>query len=112
MTKIIPHDTNVEEFNSSSNKTLENITVFNDFKYKGLLKIPINESDNQVELIETFTDHETNSIRQNQLVYNMESIETILNYASQSGFIFHSKVNMTNMNEDNQQYLFFFERPL
>jgi len=112
MTKLIPHDTNVEEFNSSSNKTLENITVFNDFKYKGLLKIPTNESDNQVELIETFTNHETNSIRQNQLVYNMESIETILNYASQAGFIFHSKVNMTNMNEDNQQYLFFFERPL
>lgn len=112
ITKLIPHES-FEEINTNySHKVIENNTIFNDFKYKGNMKIPINENDNKVELVETFTDNESENIRQNETTLYIEPIDTILEYASSNGFIFHAKINMQNMNNDSNQYLYFFERPL
>tara|TARA_B100000927_G_scaffold286380_1_gene277785 strand:- start:40 stop:984 length:945 start_codon:yes stop_codon:yes gene_type:complete len=112
MTQLIPHETHNDLKTTYSQKIIENNTVFNDFKYKGTIKIPTNEDNNKVELTETFTDNETENIRQNETTLYMEPIDTILEYASSNGFIFHAKINMQNMNNDSNQYLYFFERPL
>ena len=40
----------------------------------------------------------------------MEDIRTILNIAKQVGFIFHAKVDMEDIGDDNQ-YLYILERP-
>lgn len=112
MTQLIPHETYNDTKKSYSHKTIENTTVFNDFKYHGTIKIPNDKNNNKVELTETFTDNETENIRQNETTLYMEPIDTILNYASSNGFIFHAKINMKNMNNDPNQFLYFFERPL
>ena len=39
-------------------------------------------------------------------------METICECAKQCGFIFHAKTDMKQMNNDENQYLYYFERPL
>ena len=110
MNKLIPHETHDTSYETDLENVVQNTSVFNDFKYKGLLKMPHNS--NKCELVETFTEHDSEHIRQNETTLYMEPLDTILNYATQNGFIFHAKINMKNMNEDKNQYLYFFERPL
>ena len=84
--------------------------IFSDFEYVG--NCDISEEKTEVTFTETMTDLETKHIRQNELTYYMEDLETILEYARVCGFIQHAKTNMDSMNGDTHQYLYYFERPL
>ena len=86
------------------------LVVFNDFKYKASYKY--DDPDDHVVLTETFTDVNSNHIRQNEQTLYMESIKDIVNQASYNGFIPHSKIDLTSVTDDENQYLYFFERSL
>ena len=58
------------------------------------------------------TDLTTKHIRQNESILYMEDLDTILDFAKKSGFIYHAKTNMEDINRDSNQYLYYFERPL
>jgi ubiquinone/menaquinone biosynthesis C-methylase UbiE len=111
-TKMIPHDTHEEVSETNTHRIVENNTIFKDFKYTANVKIPKNKTNKNVEVIETFTESSTKHIRQNETHLTMESIDQILTCAQTNGFIIHAKVNMSNMNNDQNQYLYFLERTL
>ncbi len=113
-TKFIPHKTmDVDTTTQIVNyRSFQNSTVFDDFHYKVTIRIPLEDKLNEVNVVETFTEHNSDHIRQNENTLYMEPIETILKYASNNGFIYHAKINMKNMNNDEHQYLYIFERPL
>ncbi len=84
---------------------------YDDFKYTAGYNFPVNlEETNIVTKIETFKDKETSHIRQNEEVLYMEDIRPILNIANKCGFIFHAKVDMSDCNGDDNQYLYIMER--
>ena len=69
-----------------------------------------NNNNNIVVIKETFTDKDTNHIRQNENTLRMESIEDILRMASSAGFIIKGKTSMKTCGLDENQYLYVFER--
>lgn len=79
---------------------------FVDFKYNGAYQ---NRKENEVTLVETFTDSKTGNVRQNERNLHMESIESILEKAKMCGFILHGQVNY-QYPEDPSQYLIILER--
>lgn len=84
---------------------------YEDFKYKAYYSFPVNlEETNIISLTESFTDKVTNYVRHNEETLYMEDIRDILNMAKQVGFIFHAKVDMEPLGDDNQ-YLYILERP-
>ncbi len=113
-TKMIPHTTMTTdcEIQLVNHRSFHNSTVFDDFHYKATVHVPLDINNREVNLIETFTENNSDHIRQNESTLYMEPIDKILEYASSNGFIYHAKINMKNMNEDEHQYLYIFERPL
>ena len=84
---------------------------YEDFKYKAYYSFPVNlEETNIVRFNESFTDKVTNYVRDNEQTLFMENITDIINMAKQVGFIFHAKVDMGDIGDDNQ-YLYILERP-
>jgi hypothetical protein len=59
---------------------------------------------------ETFTDKETNNVRQNENTLYMESIEDIVGIANNVGYIVHAQINLETCGGDSNQYLYVFER--
>ena len=87
------------------------VSEYEDFKYKANYSFPVNlEETNVVSFTESFTDKVTNHVRHNEETLYMEDIRDILDTASQMGFIFHAKVDMETLGDDNQ-YLYILERP-
>tara|TARA_Y200000002_G_scaffold83245_3_gene66048 strand:- start:6329 stop:7267 length:939 start_codon:yes stop_codon:yes gene_type:complete len=95
------------EYNHISLKTK---AIFNDFEYTGCFAMYENSAG--TTFTETMTDLETKHIRQNEFDLYIEDMETICECAKQCGFIFHAKTDMKQMNNDENQYLYYFERPL
>ena len=93
-------------------KRRTNVTSeYEDFKYKAHYSFPVNlEETNIVSFTESFTDKVTNHVRHNEETLYMEDIRDILNMAKEVGFIFHAKVDMESLGDDNQ-YLYVLERP-
>lgn len=93
-------------------KRITNITSeYDDFTYKAYYSFPVNlEETNTIYYTETFTDKVSKNIRHNEMKLYMEDIRTILDIAKQVGFIFHAKVDMEDIGDDNQ-YLYILERP-
>jgi SAM-dependent methyltransferase len=109
--RIIPHKMAVSSRRKESTRSKVRINaIFDDFEYIGNYDISSETPD--VTFTETMTDLETKHIRQNEITYHMEDIETILEYAKVSGFLYHAKTDMHVMNGDAYQYLYYFERPL
>jgi len=87
------------------------VSDYEDFKYKASYSFPVNlEETNVVSFTETFTDKVTNYVRHNEHTLFMENITDILDIAKKVGFIFHAKVDMEPIGDDNQ-YLYILERP-
>lgn len=99
---------------TASSKRKTDATVhFHDFKYSASYKLPeANCANKCVTFKETFVDRDTNHIRQNEQTLHMNKIDDVLEMASNTGFIFHGKVNMKPINGDKHQYLYIFERPM
>ena len=88
------------------------LSHYDDFKYKACYSFPENlEEMNVVSLTETFVDKETNYVRNQEHTMYMEDMKEIIKIAKQVGFIFHAKVDMENVINDENQYLYVLERP-
>lgn len=110
-----PKDTTKIEWQSlipkKPNRRIGVTSEYEDFKYKAYYSFPVNlEETNIISLTESFTDKVTNYVRHNEETLYMEDIRDILNMAKQVGFIFHAKVDMEPLGDDNQ-YLYILERP-
>jgi SAM-dependent methyltransferase len=91
-----------------ADKRITETTVeFDDLTYTSAYHF--SETDHVV-LKETFTDHTTANVRQNEKTLYMESVSAILEKGNQAGFILHSKMDMTPANGDAYQYLYILER--
>ncbi len=109
---IIPHHLarSWRTYPENNRFSLKTKAIFDDFEYNGSFDMYKNSAE--TTFIETMTDLETKHIRQNEFDLYIEDIDTICNYAVHNGFILHAKTNMKNMNNDENQYLYYFERPL
>lgn len=109
--RILPHKMAIS--NRIAGEPLDKLfikAIFSDFEYVG--NCNISKESTEVTFTETMTDLETKHVRQNDITYHMEELETILEYAKTCGFIYHAKTDMDYMNGDSHQYLYYFERPL
>jgi hypothetical protein len=88
-------------------RVTETTVEFEDLTYTSSYQF--GETD-RVTLKETFTDHTTTNVRQNERTLYMESLSAILEMGNQAGFILHSKADMTPANGDKHQYLYILER--
>lgn len=101
-------------------RTTETNVEFADYTYKATYKFPTSNSaaiatvgDSTIVLTETFTDKQTQHIRQNEYTMSMESIDTILDCAKKNGFLIHAKYESTKYGgKDKHQYMYILERPL
>lgn len=101
-----------ENPNKISNKRItDSIVEFTDFQYKTSYDFNKLEK-NIVRKHETFKDNSTGNIRQNEQVYYMEDVETILGIAKEWGFIVKGAVTMEECIDDEYQYLYILERTL
>ena len=101
---------NTPQYNK--HRVVNTLTVFTDFKYKAYYTIPIEKDNNNATLIESFTDNITQNVRQNEHTLYMEPINKILNMARRAGFSLIKTIHMKNINNDENQFLYFFHRPL
>lgn len=91
-------------------RPMETNVEFADYKYKAVYTFP---KPDAAVLTETFTDKDTNHVRQNELALSMEPLNKILECAKKCGFLVHAKINMTKCGgTDKYQYLYVLERPL
>jgi ubiquinone/menaquinone biosynthesis C-methylase UbiE len=112
-TKVIPAaDENAVSQRVNNNRIITSNTIFSDYKYKCSYDIPDDNNNLSVELKETFIDTETDHVRQNESHLYMEKMDTILNLASENGFILQGQVDMKSSNGDENQYLYILERSL
>jgi hypothetical protein len=93
----------------TKNRILETYVDFIDFDYHSKYVFP--EKTNTTYLLETFTDKKTQHVRQNEQKLYLESKETILHLAKDSGYILHSQINYETAIGDAYQYLIILERP-
>lgn len=77
---------------------------FRDFDYTSTHTF---ESGTTVRVKETFTDHETNNVRENDFMLYMENKEDIIRTALATGFVAHAQVNTMT---DEHQFIYVFER--
>ena len=96
---------------TGNNNISSNTAVYdyNDFKYK--TDYELNKSG-VVTITETFTDSQTDKIRQNETNLHIESLETIIGISKKYGFISHGCIDLTQENGDKFQYIYFLERAL
>lgn len=85
---------------------------FIDFSYRGVYDFRTDNKNNhnQVTFRETFTDALSKNVRQQETVYYMDSISSILQCASDNGFVVHGQVNFSSCCDDEHQHLFILER--
>jgi SAM-dependent methyltransferase len=109
--RIVPCNQNALFVNNKVSD--KNEISFFDFTYKYEYK-ESNHSDkdnNIMYLKETFTDTKTGHMRQNENRLFVEPISNILKKASTNGFILKGKYNIQEY-QDNNQYIYIFERML
>jgi cyclopropane fatty-acyl-phospholipid synthase-like methyltransferase len=99
-------------FKTKSVRTMDAIAEFDDYQYKSSYQINQSTDKHIVQFKETFTDKQTNNIRQNEQTLYMENNNEILEMANQAGFILHGKVDMKECVNDEHQYLYILERPM
>jgi hypothetical protein len=93
----------------SKERLVDTYVKFFDFDYHAHYDFP-KDTSNIVTLKESFTDKQTKHVRQNEQTLYMDSINDILKMANRCGFIFHAKVDMSEYNKDQHQYLYVLER--
>jgi SAM-dependent methyltransferase len=81
--------------------------VFNNFEYTANFDLPPGQS--KAIFAEKFKFSDGKARKQEQTLY-MESIDDIVNFAKQAGFILNSKIDLVKVAYE-YQYLFVFEKP-
>jgi SAM-dependent methyltransferase len=90
-----------------SKKRITDTTVdFPNYEYKSSYEF----GENLALFKETFTDKKTKNIRQNEQQLYFLSVVEILDIAKKNGFIVHSKADMEECIDDENQFLYIFER--
>ncbi len=89
---------------------------YTDFKYKTTYSQSGQSGQSsmvkQITITETFTDVQTEKIRQNELVLHMDTVDNIINLAKKYGFIPHGRIDLSKENGDKYQYIYILERSL
>ena len=93
----------------TSKRITDTYIDFIDFSYRGVYKFP-HDNNNRVTFQETFTDALSKNVRQQETVYYMDSIQSILQSASDNGFVVHGQVDFSSCCDDEHQHLFILER--
>jgi SAM-dependent methyltransferase len=91
----------------SQKRIIDTYIDFVDFKYRANYRLT--DPSNIVTFTETFVDGSTSHTRQNEQTLYMEDIDAIIKIAKSNGFIVQGKANL---NIDEHQYLYIFERTL
>jgi SAM-dependent methyltransferase len=91
------------------NQCVDSIIDFGEFKYKVSYKLDNNAT--QGTLTETFYDNASGHVRQNEKTLYFTPLQDILTIANYSGFIPEGKVDMSEVNGDEHQYIYIFVRP-
>jgi ubiquinone/menaquinone biosynthesis C-methylase UbiE len=79
---------------------------FPNYEYKSSYEF----GENLALFKETFTDKKTKNIRQNEQQLHFLSVGEIVDIAKKNGFIVHSKADMEECIDDENQFLYIFER--
>jgi SAM-dependent methyltransferase len=85
---------------------------FQDMTYKSSYNFNRLQTTGEVIIIETLKNKMDDKIRQNEKIQYMESIDQILQMASQCGFITKSILKLKEILDDEYQFLYIFERTL
>jgi len=102
-------DTSDKPMFLKENQTVDSIIDFGEFKYKVSYKL--DASGTQGTMTETFFDGLSGNIRQNEKTMYYTPLQDILSIANYSGFIPEGKVDMSELNGDENQYIYVFVRP-
>jgi SAM-dependent methyltransferase len=95
--------------NTINNSRITNTIVdFGGFEYKSSFDFKDNE--NKVVLTEKFQDKTTKKVRQNEQILYMENIDSIVNLILSTGFSLKSKIDMKECIDDENQFIYIFER--
>ena len=105
--KVLP-SLYVNDYNLSIDTVTKTNLDYINFKYSGEFK----KKDPGFIFTETFTDKFTENVRQNQMKLYMESKQTILDMATDCGFIIHRETTYDKSIKDPHQYLVFLIKPL
>ena len=105
------HISNAFSQNANKRRTESNIE-YQDFRYSASYRTCQSKDSCGVTFKETFVDRKTNHVRQNEQTMYMNKIEDVLRIANNAGFIIHGKVDMKKINDDENQYIYIFERPM
>lgn len=84
------------------------IVDFGGFEYKSSYNFK--ENENKVVLTEKFQDKTTKNVRQNEQILYMDDLDNIVNLILSIGFSMKSKINMKDCIDDENQYIYVFER--
>jgi len=84
------------------------IVDFGGFEYKS--SYDFEENDNKVLLTEKFQDKTTKKVRQNEQTLYMDNLDNIVNVILSAGFLMKSKINMKECIDDENQFIYVFER--
>lgn len=108
-TKVVAcSDANVKtEVRPQNNRLLTTTVDLGDYTYMNKLAI-----ENNTIMEETFTNKETKTVRQHDNKMFIETINDIVSYAQNSGFVLHSYVSINKCINDNYQYFYVFERTM
>lgn len=87
------------------NQTVDSIMDYGEFKYRVAYRM---ESNGDTTKTETFYDGATGHIRQNEQNMYFTPLQDILNIANYTGFIPEGKVDMSEVNGDQHQYIYIF----
>jgi hypothetical protein len=85
---------------------------FQDMTYKSSYNFNRLLTTGEVIIMETLKNKMDDKIRQNEKIQYMESIDQILQMASQCGFITKSILKLKEILDDEYQFLYIFERTL
>ena len=92
----------------NGSRIMNTIVDFGGFDYKS--SFDIKENDNKVLLTEKFQDKTTKNVRQNEQILYMDNLDNIVNLIMSSGFSMKSKINMKKCIDDENQFIYIFER--
>jgi len=95
--------------NYSDSRITDTAVDFIDFKYKS--KYQFNRGEPEVIFTEKFTDATTSNVRENEQTYYMNDITDIIKDAQYSGFVEYDKVDMRELNGDQNQFIYIFQKP-
>jgi len=92
----------------NGSRITDTIVDFGDFEYKA--SFDFKQNDNKVFLTEKFQDKSSKKVRQNEQILYMDNLDKIVNLVMSCGFSVKSKINMKKCIDDENQFIYIFER--